>query len=329
MDQTNNYYHGPVTVSGADFQTQFVPSEAPYAVYGFSRNDHFEAAAQIGTMIVSRKDGKRDSVVFHSEPVWRIFSHERFYRDDAFCGTDDIDTDIEFIGIGGDTISYERFLQLMGNACYFDCDLLPTAMGDRILDAGIRIDLSGLSRTAVCSGSIEMRDDEYFLRLSGGAVMLVQLYEDPIDTYSDLEEILDDWAQFGIDRFSVRMTDGDRDYQDMVDSLKVCMGIYRKLSAAWMETKRCDYVGSLYGVLRILRRIGNKTFFMDDLLASMRTRPTAPHAVTQDDAEALAARMHQSGFLSRRDGNVMEMTDDLYRLLTWKFEVIGDKDREI
>ena len=72
MDKMQNFYSGPISVQGANYQSHYVPAEKPYAVYAYVMEGPFPAIAQlIGTMLTGKVNDK-GKIEYKGKSVYRI-----------------------------------------------------------------------------------------------------------------------------------------------------------------------------------------------------------------------------------------------------------------
>lgn len=326
MEQT--VYNGTVHqhMEGTGFQTRFVPAEKPYAVYGFVLYGRFRAAQQIGTMIEAAKNDK-GLIEYHSKPVWRIQTPFLDPRYEAYVDNGDIDADTILIGMQGEKADYDTLLEQMENARSYDEDLNPNEMVSTIRAAGIDIDLSEevKQRDFVnLRGAVQYEPrytgknyekvmEQYFLQVSGNVVMWIRLDIRPHQVMSDMLTALDNWRKFGMGEFGIRMESDDEVYQSMIDELLCVAEIYRVF-----RDRLSKMDGSRFGpwiIIEICSKLGVRKCMQDDILTAMQSYQ---NDYTAADAEQLTEHLLATGAAERR-GNIVEFSEDFYRMISWKF----------
>lgn len=330
MEQT--VYNGTVHqhMEGTGFQSHFVPAEKPYAVYGFTLWEKYRAAQHIGTIIIAKRDDK--GMRYDNKPVWRIPEKDRRWSFDAYVDDGHIESDVNFVAMQGSSVGYDCLLEQLEEARCFDEDLDPNAIVASLREAGVGIDVSEeikernfrdmewrIDYAPLRWDGNRQKEGRYYLCVNGNAVMWVRIDDDPCDVLARMSGTLRNWRKLGMGEFSIKMDACDEGYQTMIDELMCVADMYGALIDKEENLRRF----SLRMVVKVCRKLGVRKCMQDDILTAMCS---VDEDYSAEDAEQMTAHLVELGVAERR-GNVVEFSEDFYRIISWKFVKMADSNK--
>ena len=324
MEQIHNHYSGPITVQGANYQSHYVPAEKPYAVYAFVWEGPIAEIAQlIGTMLVG-KVNEEGNMVFDGKPVYRMLDKSGMLDfQHCFIPEDmgELQNDPIHLGFVGDTIGRNKLVDVVWMGQSDADDIHVKRFFDNIQMAGLKVELGDDLKMQEVTGCIDVginHDNgkrEFFLGAKDEIALRVKIWnsddisENSINAVSSLWSQIKNWQKVGISFERIVMKNGDTQYQNMVDKLVELAYLYGEYE------KKQTSDNKLYNLLNCRDIIGKNRCFYDDFVMGMKKIHWDSYSgYDKDLQEAVSA-----GLVSR-EGNIIQFSSDLERMLTWQWK---------
>lgn len=324
MEQIHNHYSGPITVQGANYQSHYVPAEKPYAVYAFVWDGPIAEIAQlIGTMLVG-KVNEEGNMVFDGKPVYRMLDKSGMLDfQHCFIPEDmgELQNDPIHLGFVGDTIGRNKLVDVVWMGQSDADDIHVKRFFDNIQMAGLKVELGDDLKMQEVTGCIDVginHDNgkrEFFLGAKDEIALRVKIWnsddisENSINAVSSLWSQIKNWQKVGISFERIVMKNGDTQYQNMVDKLVELAYLYGEYE------KKQTSDNQLYHLLNCRDIIGKNRCFYDDFVMGMKKIHWDSYSgYDKDLQEAVSA-----GLVSR-EGNIIQFSSDLERMLTWQWK---------
>ena len=324
MEQIHNHYSGPITVQGANYQSHYVPAEKPYAVYAFVWEGPIAEIAQlIGTMLVG-KVNEEGNMVFDGKAVYRMVDkHGMLDFQHCFIPEDmgELENDPIHLGFVGDTVGRNELVNVVWMGLKDADDIHVKRFFDNIQMAGLKVELGDDLKMQEVTGCIDVginHDNgkrEFFLGAKDEIALRVKIWnsddisENSINAVSSLWSQIKNWQKVGISFERIVMKNGDAKYQNMVDKLVKLAYLYGEYE------KKQTSDGQLYNLLNCRDIIGKNRCFYDDFVMGMKKIHWDSYSGYDEDLqEAVSA-----GLVSR-EGNIIQFSSDLERMVTWQWK---------
>ena len=117
------------------------------------------------------------------------------------------------------------------------------------------------------------------------------------------------WQEVGATVESIKMKDGDADYQNLVDELVELAKLYGEYE------KKQTSNGQLYKLLKCRDVIGTGRCLYDDFVMGLKKFYWDSYSDYDEDLEEAIS----AGLVSR-EGNIIQFTPDLERMATWQWK---------
>lgn len=324
MEQIHNHYSGPITVQGANYQSHYVPAEKPYAVYAFVWEGPIAEIAQlIGTMLVG-KVNEEGNMVFDGKAVYRMVDkHGMLDFQHCFIPEDmgELENDPIHLGFVGDTIGRNKLVDVVWMGLKDADDIHVKRFFDNIQMAGLKVELGDELNMDEVDGCIDVginhdnEKREFFLEAKDEIALRVKIWntddksENSINAVSSLWYQIENWQEVGVTFERIKMKDGDTKYQKMVDELVELAKLYGEYE------KKQTSDSQLYHLLNCRDIIGKNRCFYDDFVMGMKKIHWDSYSDYDEDLqEAVSA-----GLVSR-EGNIIQFSSDLERMVTWQWK---------
>ena len=324
MEQIHNHYSGPITVQGVNYQSHYVPAEKPYAVYAFVWEGPIAEIAQlIGTMLVG-KVNEEGNMVFDGKAVYRMVDKNGMLDfQHCFIPEDmgELQNDPIHLGFVGNTIGRNKLVEVVWMGQRDADDIHVKRFLDNIQIAGLKVELGDDLKMQEVTGCIDVginHDNgkrELFLGAKDEIALRVKIWnsddisENSINAVSSLWSQIKNWQKVGISFERIVMKNGDAKYQNMVDKLVKLAYLYGEYE------KKQTSDGQLYNLLNCRDIIGKNRCFYDDFVMGMKKIHWDSYSGYDEDLqEAVSA-----GLVSR-EGNIIQFSSDLERMVTWQWK---------
>ena len=324
MEQIHNHYSGPITVQGVNYQSHYVPAEKPYAVYAFVWEGPIAEIAQlIGTMLVG-KVNEEGNMVFDGKAVYRMVDKNGMLDfQHCFIPEDmgELQNDPIHLGFVGNTIGRNKLVEVVWMGQRDADDIHVKRFFDNIQMAGLKVELGDDLKMQEVTGCIDVginHDNgkrEFFLGAKDEIALRVKIWnsddisENSINAVSSLWSQIKNWQKVGISFERIVMKNGDAKYQNMVDKLVKLAYLYGEYE------KKQTSDGQLYNLLNCRDIIGKNRCFYDDFVMGMKKIHWDSYSGYDEDLqEAVSA-----GLVSR-EGNIIQFSSDLERMVTWQWK---------
>ena len=324
MEQIHNHYSGPITVQGVNYQSHYVPAEKPYAVYAFVWEGPIAEIAQlIGTMLVG-KVNEEGNMVFDGKAVYRMVDKNGMLDfQHCFIPEDmgELQNDPIHLGFVGNTIGRNKLVEVVWMGQRDADDIHVKRFFDNIQMAGLKVELGDDLKMQEVTGCIDVginHDNgkrEFFLEAKDEIALRVKIWnsddisENSINAVSSLWSQIKNWQKVGISFERIVMKNGDAKYQNMVDKLVKLAYLYGEYE------KKQTSDGQLYNLLNCRDIIGKNRCFYDDFVMGMKKIHWDSYSGYDEDLqEAVSA-----GLVSR-EGNIIQFSSDLERMVTWQWK---------
>lgn len=324
MNNVTNNYHGPVNMQGTNFQSHYVPAEKPYAVYAYVWDDNFAIAQLIGTMLVGEPD-KDGDMQFNGKGVFRMSRQNgMLYFDHCFMPQDmaNLDTDPEFLGFVGDTISKERFVEMVKLELTESIDMGVKEVMENMRMAGLKVESFGVCDLPEVCGDFTSKvfanggksHDLHLVVCEGVALCVILCDKDgkSVPARKVLDKLwiqIHRWEEVGVTFGRIKMPVEHAEYQAQVAELLELARIYGKYE---VQGRGCQ---TPYDLMQCREYIGTDRCFYEDFVMGIKKVHYSDYASYDADLE-WAVRV---GLVSR-NGNIIQFSEDMERMAAWKWE---------
>lgn len=335
-EKTENNYYGSVTVQGASMQGIFVPAIQPYAVYAFVWEGSCRAIAQlIGTLVRSEvmDNGKQK---YETNAVYRIPSRRMLDFEHCFIAeqTGEINCDPELIGFTGEKVSRDAVINVAKLFQSWDYDRMDLG---RIIDgmtlAGLQVDMGEKGNMPEVEGSVEWlyvcgNRRSLYLTVSDRLAIGVMLQRwdgskkecvEVADVLNDLYGQIKIWKKEGISFDRIRLTakedhtfDSEKENQ-MLSERQEKIDELIKLCKTYGEWDEKDEKFHLHSIIKCCTKLNASRCLYDDFKMAMQSVMWEDYSGVDRDLQWGI----EMGLLSR-EGNIIEFTNVLMQMATWK-----------